>query len=308
MSAWYSNILTTTTTRITTLRSTLLGGDADGHTEDDTNVCRVLRAYYTEKGRTFPPWLPPDPKAPPPVAPVFTQPTVGSRYGNLGPQPGPGGQGGGPGGGGGLASLWDSNNRQNQSAPLGREGGRSAPPQAGGRLNPFAQGGGDAQRPAGGQRAGSYQSQNAYGGRPDSGSSAAGTAQDRLRNRLFGSGGSGGGRSTSPASQGQGPFQPPSGSGGGSGGYGGRNSGGYSGGGGDYEERFAPGGMYDAAGSGRGGGGARGSDKPFMAANAPWATNEDEFSGGGGGGGGGRSSSGSGPRRTGGLPSGPRMR
>src|SRR5437016_11140953 len=36
----------------------------DGDNEDASHVSNVLRAYYTEKGRPFPPWLPPDPKKP----------------------------------------------------------------------------------------------------------------------------------------------------------------------------------------------------------------------------------------------------
>ena len=42
-------------------------------------------------------------------------------------------------------------------------------------------------------------------------------------------------------------------------------------GGGSYEDRFMP--------SGNGGGG--GSERPFMAATSPWASNESEFGGGG---------------------------
>ncbi len=97
--AWYANIVSNTTSRISNLRSTLLGGDADGDTDDDTNVCRVLRAYYTEKGRAFPQWLPPDPKAPPaPVATPVSQ--VGARYGggNLPTSASAGSS---------LSSLWD---------------------------------------------------------------------------------------------------------------------------------------------------------------------------------------------------------
>ena len=64
MSSWYSNLLTKTSSQISNLRSTLLYSEADGDTDDDTHVCRVLRNYYVEKGRPFPPWLPPDPKVP----------------------------------------------------------------------------------------------------------------------------------------------------------------------------------------------------------------------------------------------------
>jgi len=305
MTSWYSQLLTTTTTRITHLQRTLLAGESDGDTEDDTHVCRVLRNHYTEKGRPFPPWLPPDPKAPPPAAPVYAQQTqVGSRYGGLVSQP-PGGSGGAPG----LSSLWDNNpvggGRQD---PQSLRQGRGAPPPmrgatpAGGGAssrNPFAnanRGGDDVQaRPLPSQRAGSYQQAGAYGGRDSGGSTGGGSAQDRLKQRLWG-----GSKTTSPSSGG--PYQPPQQQqqsrygGGGSGGASTEN----------YEDRFAPGGMYDASanyGSNRGSGGG-GSDRPFMAANSPWTTDEGDYSGGGSSRSGGLPS---GPRK-GGLPSGPRRR
>lgn len=329
MTSWYSQLLTTTTTRITHLQRTLLAGESDGDTEDDTHVCRVLRNYYTEKGRPFPAWLPPDPKAPPPPAPVYTQTTtqVGSRYGGLvaNQQPGVG-----PGGAAGLSSLWDNNPvggsgrqdpqslRQGRGAPPPMRGAETSSSPAGAR-NPFSRSGGSDQaredvqaRPLPSQRAGSYQQAGLYSGGGSGGGSAAGggSAQDRLKQRLWG----GGSRTTSPGSSTGSAYQPPpaqqqqqqSRYGGGGGGAGG----GYGSGGGsgdNYEDRFAPGGMYDAsAGYGSRGGGGGGSDRPFVAANAPWATNESDYSGGGGGG----SRAGGlpgGPRR-GGLPSGPRKR
>lgn len=287
--SWYSNILTTTTSRINNLQRTFLGGETDGDTEDDTHVCRILRGYYTEKGRPFPGWLPPDPKAPPPVQPVAAQPgQVGARYGGLTQQ---------QGGSGSLSSLWDNNpvSQPQDSQSLRR--GRGAPPPARGgdpRLNPFGGRNSDPMagareevqaRPLPSQRAGSYQ--QAAPAREATPSGGGGSAQERLKQRLWG-----GSRTASPA--GNGPFQPPQqqpsshrGGGGGSG---------------DYEDRFAPGGLYDG-GPGSGGGG-----KPFVASKSPWASSESDLSGGGGGGGGvgGRPSLPSGPRR--GLPSGPRMR
>ncbi|WYZ38724.1 hypothetical protein EsH8_III_000638 [Colletotrichum jinshuiense] len=295
MSSWYSRILTNTTSQISNLQSRLLQSENDGDTEDDTHVCRVLRGYYTESGRAFPGWLPPDPKAPPP-APVVAQPAqVGSRYGGLQAQQQPGPATG-------LSSLWDNNGggQQRQDAMSLRQGRGAPPPMRGSeqsaRPSPFARAGDSGReevqaRPLPSQRAGSFQTSAAYGrdtvNTPpgsSAGGSAGGSAQDRLKQRLWG-----GARTTSPASGagGQGPFQPP----------------GRGGGGGDYEERFAPGGMYDGGNAGGGGGGGR----PFMAANSPWASNEAEFSGGGGGGGGRGPGLPSGPRRQG-LPSGPRMR
>ncbi|KAI0491076.1 Sec1-binding region of Mso1-domain-containing protein [Xylaria cf. heliscus] len=264
MSGWYSNIVGATTSKISNLQRSYFSGEADGDTEDDTHVCRVLRSYYTEKGRPFPGWLPPDPKAPPPAAAVYSQPSqVGSRYGGLGQQQQ----------GGSLSSLWDNNPasqpQQQETQSLRR--GRGAPPgmrNSDARDSPFRNsdpmgGGGrdDTQaRPLPSQRAGSYQNQGGFGSAPPT-AAGGGSAQDRLKQRLFG-----GSRTASPAASG--PFNPPPQRGGG--------------GSSDYEDRFAPGGMYDARSS-RGGSGG------------------DDFSSSGGGGR-------PGGRRPGGLPSGPRMR
>ncbi|KAI1104296.1 Sec1-binding region of Mso1-domain-containing protein [Jackrogersella minutella] len=252
MSGWYSNIVGATTSKISNLQRTFLSSEADGDTEDDTHVCRVLRSYYMEKGQPFPGWLPPDPKAPPPVAAVYSQPSqVGSRYGGLAQQPQ----------GGGLSSLWDNNPVSQPQDAQSLRRGRGAPP--GARNNdprsnmlrnsdPMGPGREDVPvRPLPSQRAGSYQTPGGIG--RDTGTAppaSGGTAQDRLKQRLFG-----GSRTASPA--GNGPFKPPP-----------QNN---SRGGGDYEERFAPGGMYDGPG-GTGSGGRPGG------------------------------------RRPGGLPSGPRMR
>jgi hypothetical protein len=242
----------------------------------------VLRAYYTEKGRPFPAWLPPDPKAPPPVvvAPVYAQPNVGARYGGLQNQPG-------GAGGGALSSLWDSQpaqqQQQDQASLRQGRGSRLGATAGGPRQNPFqrqapAQEAQVQPRPLPSARAGSYQQSAGGYGRSDvqtpPGSSAGISAKDRLKgayNR---------GRAGSPANSASEP--PPVQRG---------NSYGSSGGGSssNYEDRFMP--------TGNGYGGGSGSDKPFVAATAPWATNESEFSGGYGGGGGR-------PRPTG-LPSGP---
>jgi hypothetical protein len=303
MASWYSKLLTTTTSQISNLQNTYLRGENDGDTEDDSHVCRVLRGYYTEKGVPFPGWLPPDPKAPPPVAPVYAQPQVGARYGGLTQQAG----------GSGLSSLWDNNNQggNDRQDPQSLRRGRGNPPpnrmnEQPARQSPFARvsdsGRDDVQaRPLPSQRAGSYQQTNAYSRDADSAppnNGPGGSAQDRLKQRLWG-----GARTASPS--GQGPFNPPNqGQGGGYGNRGGSGGGGYGGGYGggndDYEDRFAPGGTYD---NNRGAGG----EKPFMAANAPWASNETEFMGGGGSGGGRAQGLPSGPKRTG-LPTGPRMR
>ncbi|KAH8166542.1 hypothetical protein CIB48_g1725 [Xylaria polymorpha] len=280
MSGWYSNIVGATTSKISNLQRSYFGGEADGDTEDDTHVCRVLRSYYTEKGRPFPGWLPPDPKAPPPAAAVYSQPSqVGSRYGGLGQQH-PGGS---------LSSLWDNNPASQTQETQSLRRGRGVPPamrNSDARDSPFrnsdpmtGNGRDDTQaRPLPSQRAGSYQTQGGFNSAPPPPTgSGGGSAQDRLKQRLFG-----GSRTASPAAGG--PFNPPPPQRGGGGGGGGSS--------GDYEDRFAPGGMYDAR-SNRGG---NGGDRPQMSANSPWSNNDSE--------GGGRP----GGRRPGGLPSGPRMR
>ncbi|KAF2263658.1 hypothetical protein CC78DRAFT_533813 [Lojkania enalia] len=312
MSSYFSNLLTNTTSRYNSLRRTLLSDEVDGDTEDDTHISRVLRTYYTEKGRPFPPWLPPDPKAPQSAPAQFVS--------SSGRQPGPPHMGRG---GGSLSDLWDAPQQpppqQQQQEPLslrraqGRGGG-GRPFQGRDIFPPESQA---QSRPLPSQRAGSYQSAPSFGGRPaepspppSAGSGA--TAQERLKARLWGSG-----RSTSPsqsappsastspapamgASGMRSPFDRP-------GGQGGRppypedRSSGYSsssGGGGSYG-----GGPYG------GGGGGGGRQNPYgVSANAPWSGNEDPYAPPQGGyGGSSQSHRPAGGGRVG-LPSGPRMR
>ncbi|KAL3957259.1 hypothetical protein ACCO45_007837 [Purpureocillium lilacinum] len=75
MTSWYNNLLTKTTSQISSLRSTLLSSDADGDTEDDTHVCRVLRNYYADKGRPFPPGCLPTQRPPRPRPPRRSTPS-----------------------------------------------------------------------------------------------------------------------------------------------------------------------------------------------------------------------------------------
>ena len=267
MTSWYSNILTKTSSQISSLRSTLLSSEADGDSEDDTHVCRVLRNYYTDKARPLPSWLPPDPKAPPP-APLYAQ--AGLPAGG-GPLRGYGGGGGGGGGGaapaqqggqqaGGLSSLWDSapSGGGGQQVPSSLRAGRMAGGGRGGAAD------GLMRPPQLGQRMGSYQSSSGALPTPPSTTGAAGgggvggtsSAQDRLKQRLWG--GAGGPRTGSPqGAGGQGPYQPP-------GGHSSSSLGGGGGGGGggpSYEDRFAPGGTYDAGrGPDQPGGGQRRDD------------------------------------------------
>lgn len=226
--SWYSNIASRVNSSVSSLQRTVFNSEADGDTQDDTYVCRVLRQHYTEKGAGFPQWLPPDPKAPQPVAAPQQSALANSRYGAAaagGPQQ-PGASG--------LSSLWDKNRGA---------GGAASPTAAAAGVNsrnPFAQRnavtpdpGGVQARPLPSQRAGSYQAAGAGGGAP------GGSVQDRLRSKL-----GSGARTVSPGS-GSSPFSPPpQSSGGGSGDYDPYRSGSYGGGGG--------GGGYGDAGAGAG--------------------------------------------------------
>lgn len=277
------------------IRQNLLPSENDGDTDDDTHLCRVLRAYYTEKGRSFPAWLPPDPKAPTPVViqPVYAQSSVGARYGGL--------QNQGAASGGALSSLWDSQPQSQQAVPQSFRQGRGA--MGGGspapRQNPFArQQNLELQvqaRPLPSQRAGSYQTAGggAFGrgaaGDTPPGSSSGVSAQDRLKKKL------GQGRAGSNPSMATAAAQVQRNNS-----YGSSSS---RGGGDNYEDRFRPSGTGDGYGGGAG-------DKPFVAATAPWASNESEFGGGGYGydapAGQGLPSGPAAGRRGPGLPSGPR--
>ncbi|UKZ70454.1 uncharacterized protein TrAtP1_011435 [Trichoderma atroviride] len=231
-----------------------------------------------KRAAPFPTGCPPDPRAPPPqmTQAVYAQPQVGSRYGGLG-----GSQQAGGSGGGGLSSLWDNGPAQQQQppqVPQSLRAGRPATTQPGGASREEIL---RSQAP----RSGSYSG-------PGGPAPAAGSAQDRLKQRLWGT------RTTSPSSGGSGPFQPPPNGGSAGGGGGGHQSQG------SYEDRFAPGGTYDnARGSGGGGGGGGGGGyQPFVGSNAPWSSDGGPYSGGGGGAAGGAAN---GVRRKG-LPSGPR--
>lgn len=202
MSSYLSNLLTQTTSKYNSLRRTLLANEEDGDTEDDSHISRVLRAYYTEKGRPFPPWLPPDPNdrkamTPQPYAQqnssYFASAPSKSQFAAVQNQAGSRSS---------LNDLWDPPSQQ-PASPMQPQSLRNvrrpmatarptsdaaslAPPQA---------------RPLPSQRAGSYQTAqtaraSADTSPPTSSSGLGGTAQDRLKQRLWG-----GGRAGSPASQ-----------------------------------------------------------------------------------------------------------
>lgn len=106
----------TVSSRITTLRKALTKDAEDDHpdNEDCSHVSNVLRAYYTEKGRPFPEWLPPDPTKPVIQQQQQQQPQQPgyAQYGSMFPGNHAVGGGahsrGGSGGRAGLSDLWDA--------------------------------------------------------------------------------------------------------------------------------------------------------------------------------------------------------
>jgi hypothetical protein len=203
-STWSS----TFSSRIATLRKALTkdSEDDDPDYEDSSHVSNVLRAYYTEKGRTFPEWLPPDPKKPAP-APVAQQ-SMYNQYGGYG-----GSQYGiqqdysrnSSASQGGLSDLWDSGPaaapapasqslRAPRPTPQSLRSHDGSMSQQQGLAPSYAQQS-SAARPLPSQRAGSFQNT------PSANPGAMGS-RDRLRARL--QGGSSG--RSSPAPQGQGSY------------------------------------------------------------------------------------------------------
>jgi hypothetical protein len=181
------------------LLPTHLSPDADNSISDpsDSHVSRVLRAYYTEKGRPFPAWLGPDPNAPAARAGPAAYVTQAARSSgpatsatSVRPQRG----------GGGLGDLFDDRPPSSSGIPLQQEEPLSlrsrrgavkspTPTQTPPPQQPLA-------RPLPSQRLGSYQ--NRAGDQPASTFSPPvakeQSASERLRARL------GGSRTGSPAS------------------------------------------------------------------------------------------------------------
>lgn len=189
-SSFLSNLLTQTTTRYNSISRKILSSEDDGDTEDDSHISRVLRAYYTEKGRPFPPWLPPDPNdkraiTPQPYAQqasnYFNSVTGGgkSQYAPVQNQAGQRSS---------LSDLWDPPSAQ-PAAPVQPQSLRAGrrPPAQQVPSSTGSSGGGLMPRPLPSQRAGSYQTQQRAGYEqvttPPT-SSGGGTAQDRLKARL----------------------------------------------------------------------------------------------------------------------------
>lgn len=194
-SQWTSTI----SSRIGALRKALTkdSEEDDPDNEDCSHVSNVLRAYYMEKGRPFPDWLPPDPKKPAvPIAQPIQYAQFNQYAGYGAPQYAtqqPHSRGG-SGGRGGLSDLWDpspalaSQQPQPQSLRTARptpQSLRSNDSTGSGRgMGPAPSQPLAAPRPLPSQRSGSYQtSQNAAVGGLSS--------RDRLRARVQGGSGSG---------------------------------------------------------------------------------------------------------------------
>ena len=219
MSSYFSSFASSSTisnisTRLTSLRRAITSGEEydDPDNEDCSHVSNVLRAYYAEKGRPFPPWLPPDPKGPPPApARVIATSQLNAQSGYAQPSGlgSPAVASGRPGGG--LSELWgDSAPSSPQLAGPQTSSLRTRRPAAPSpstsqlsvsHLSPRAPS--PSGRPVIGNRSGSAHSSTGTSPRPSMDSSAP-SAQERLRARLQGGSrpsSSTSGGSHSPASQ-----------------------------------------------------------------------------------------------------------
>ncbi|KAK4909524.1 hypothetical protein LTR66_017487, partial [Elasticomyces elasticus] len=181
----------TFSTRIAGLRKALTrdSEEDDPDNEDASHVSNVLRAYYTEKSRTFPEWLPPDPYKPVVATPAQQYGMNTNQYGNTHNR---------TSSGAGLSDLWDSGpTRPAQQAQSLRTPRPQAQPQ-----RSFDSRDSQAQQPSGArpllpsQRSGSHQS---LAPQPLAQQPVVGS-RDRLRARLQAGGG---GRSTPPISSNQ---------------------------------------------------------------------------------------------------------
>ena len=201
--SYFSNLLSSTTSRYTALRRTLLSSTAEDDSSIDdpesSHVSRVLRAYYAEKNRPFPPWLGPDPRSAS-QGPQPQQSFAGSATGSLRSHNSTNRSSGEPSGGG-LGDLWaDDPGAERRAEEAGglRRGLRARPGIRGDKPPQPQSGGGFNARLLPSQREGSYQSQSPGSGHqqsqaPERGMSPAppssagsGSLQERLKARLGG--------------------------------------------------------------------------------------------------------------------------
>jgi Sec1-binding region of Mso1 len=247
-SQWTSTI----SSRIGALRKALTkdSEDDDPDHEDCSHVSNVLRAYYTEKGRPFPDWLPPDPKKP---AVQVAQPVQygqvnqytgygASQYGSQRPH-----SRGGSGGRGGLSDLWDPSPAQTTQQPQPQslrtvrptpQSLRSNDSTGSGRgMGPAPSQPVQAPRLLPSQRSGSYQTSQSAA------VAASLSSRDRLRQRVQAGGGSG---RNSPAAQ-------------------------SSMGNAMSQNSYSQSGSHSSSGS---------SPSPYVSASEPWASGQDDYYGG----------------------------
>ena len=254
---------------------TSLSEDADLHVSstEDSHVSRVLRAYYTEKGRPFPPWLGPDPNQSSKSNQPYTNPALSST--SLNGSSGSLRSGRGSKGLGDLfADTQPAGAQQDRSDSLSlrsRRPGIRSPGFGGGSSDsiPYPQKVAVAPqqeqlqpnvRPLPSQRAGSYQSRQATppsssGGPPPGRES---TMQERLKARL-------GARAQSPTFGGRsdsGSSTPPA-SAGNYGSYDGESS---------SRSGYNNGNQYVSSSS------ASSTGKPYTGSSSPWITGEDNGS------------------------------
>jgi len=208
----YLNSLSSHYTSLKRLIPTSLSPDSDLSVTDpeDSHVSRVLRAYYTEKGRPYPPWLGADPRAPQQAAPVYAN-AIPQRGG---PSPATGAQPSRRGLGDLFGEGGNAEQPQQQQEPASLRRVRRPPIRS--NATGDSRGGGSYQesapaaRPLPSQRAGSNQSRSAIPPNnplsvPQSELQRVPSAQNRLRAR-FGAAGrqgsSGSGMSEASSSSG----------------------------------------------------------------------------------------------------------
>lgn len=201
--SYFSNLLSSTTSRYTALRRTLLSSTAEDDSSIDdpesSHVSRVLRAYYTEKNRPFPPWLGPDPRSAS-QGHQQQQSFAGSATGSLRGHSSTNRNSGEPSSGG-LGDLWADDagaERNPEEAGSLRRGLRARPGIRGEKLPQTQSGDGFNGRPLPSQRDGSYQGQSRGSGhsQPQAperdmspappNSAGSGSLQERLKARLGG--------------------------------------------------------------------------------------------------------------------------
>ena len=219
----YLSSLTDRYSSLKRLLPTSLSEDSDltVSNPNDSHVSRVLRAYYTEKGRPFPAWLGPDPneKQRPATTPALvnanlSNTSLNSSSGSLRGARGAGGLGdlfndapaGGPGAQSEPLSLRSRRpgvrspgitSTSSDSIPYPQRVAQAPLPPPSNSSTSSLQN----PRPLPSQRIGSYQTRQAtppYGTRPDSSSSTGGASTTSVQERLKARLGGGGSRVASP--------------------------------------------------------------------------------------------------------------